>query len=377
MAVIDRFIPRTRIAYLSMEIAWEPTVPTYAGGLGVLAGDTARSCAQLDLPVVFVTPISREGYLSQSILPKGRQADHPEPWQPENWAIALDAMIAVRIEGRTVWVRPWLRVLEEPGGAVPVILLDTRLETNEPEDRTITDRLYGGDERQRLRQEAVLGLGGERVLHALGFAIETWHLNEGHAALAALARLKRRPRPGGLPDQPGLRFDIDGVRAQCVFTTHTPVEAGHDRFDYATVGKILGDVFPHDQLRLLGGADELNMTRLALTLSGWVNGVARRHGETTRQMFPGHRIHDITNGIHVPSWAHPAIARLFDEVAPEWRHDPETLANADRIADEALGAAHAAAKAELLAEIEQRSGVRIDPALPLIAYARRMTGYKR
>jgi glycogen phosphorylase len=140
------------------------------------------------------------------------------------------------------------------------------------------------------------------------------------------------------------------------------------------VGRILGDVFPLDQLRLLGGADELNMTRLALTLSGWVNGVARRHGETTRQMFPGHRIHDITNGIHVPSWAHPIIARLFDGVAPEWRHDPETLANADRIANEALGAAHAAAKAELLAEIEQRSGVRIDPALPLIAYARRMTG---
>jgi glycogen phosphorylase len=145
--------------------------------------------------------------------------------------------IAVRIEGRTVWVRPWLRVLEEPGGAVPVILFDTRLKMNEPEDRTITDRLCGGDQRQRLRQEAVLGLGGERVLHALGFATETWHLNEGYAVLAALARLKRRPRPEGPPDQPGLRFDIDGVRSECVFTTHTPVEAGHDRFDHSTWGE--------------------------------------------------------------------------------------------------------------------------------------------
>ncbi|HRY26406.1 MAG TPA: alpha-glucan family phosphorylase, partial [Geminicoccaceae bacterium] len=377
MRAIEPFLPRTRIAYFSMEMALQPEMHTYSGGLGVLAGDTARSCADLDLPVVFVTLASREGYLRQEIDAAGRQIDHADPWEPGDWATPLGAMVALAIEGRQVWIRPWLHVLTCPvGHAVPVLLLDTRLEQNDPADRAITDRLYGGDEAYRLKQEIVLGIGGERLLHALGFEIETYHLNEGHAALLTAALLRRHPHAGDRPAESALGFDADQVRERCVFTTHTPVEAGHDRFGYALAERQL-DLIPIDQLKLVAGADRLNMTRLALNLSGYVNGVALRHAETTRQMFPGYRIRAVTNGVHVPSWAHPAFGRLFQGMAPDWGHDPEQLAIADQLPDADVSAAHTEAKSELIAEVKLRTGFQLQPDLPLLAFARRMTGYKR
>ncbi len=375
---VEQFLPSTRIAYVSMEIAIRPEIPTYAGGLGVLAGDTARSCADLALPVVFVTLMSREGYLKQTIGANGEQIDGPDPWRPEDWATPLDAMIALRIEGRPVWVRPWLRVLRSAGGdAVPILLLDTRLAENAPEDRAITDRLYGGDAAWRLKQEIVLGVGAERILAALGFAIETWHLNEGHAALLPMARLLRHPHPFGRVGPGGLRYDADRVRETCVFTTHTPVEAGHDQFDYAMAARIIADILPVDQIRVLAGGDRLNMTRLALNLSGFINGVALRHAETARRLYPSYPIREITNGVHVATWAHRAIARLFDAVAPRWTHEVDDLVNADLLDDDALSAAHRTAKAELIAETLRRCGVALDPDKPILAFARRMTGYKR
>lgn len=377
MRAIEPFLPRTRIAYFSMEMALQPEMHTYSGGLGVLAGDTARSCADLDLPVVFVTLASREGYLRQEIDAAGRQIDHADPWEPGDWATPLGAMVALAIEGRQVWIRPWLHVLTCPvGHAVPVLLLDTQLEQNDPADRAITDRLYGGDEAYRLKQEIVLGIGGERLLHALGFEIETYHLNEGHAALLTAALLRRHPHAGDRPAESALGFDADQVRERCVFTTHTPVEAGHDRFAYALAERQL-DLIPIDQLKLVAGADRLNMTRLALNLSGYVNGVALRHAETTRQMFPGYRIRAVTNGVHVPSWAHPAFGRLFQGMAPDWGHDPEQLAIADQLPDADVSAAHTEAKSELIAEVKLRTGFQLQPDLPLLAFARRMTGYKR
>jgi starch phosphorylase len=377
MRAIEPFLPRTRIAYFSMEMALQPEMHTYSGGLGVLAGDTARSCADLDLPVVFVTLASREGYLRQEIDAAGRQIDHADPWEPGDWATPLGAMVALAIEGRQVWIRPWLHVLTCPvGHAVPVLLLDTQLEQNDPADRAITDRLYGGDEAYRLKQEIVLGIGGERLLHALGFEIETYHLNEGHAALLTAALLRRHPHAGDRPAESALGFDADQVRERCVFTTHTPVEAGHDRFGYALAERQL-DLIPIDQLKLVAGADRLNMTRLALNLSGYVNGVALRHAETTRQMFPGYRIRAVTNGVHVPSWAHPAFGRLFQGMAPDWGHDPEQLAIADQLPDADVSAAHTEAKSELIAEVKLRTGFQLQPDLPLLAFARRMTGYKR
>ena len=375
---IDPFLPRTRVAYFSMEMALRPEMHTYSGGLGVLAGDTARSCADLELPVVFVTLASREGYLRQEIDADGRQVDHADPWEPADWATPLDAMVAVRIEGRLVWVRPWLHMLTCPiGHSVPVLLLDTRLEHNDPSDRAITDRLYGGDDAYRLKQEIVLGIGGERLLHALGFNVETYHLNEGHAALLGAALLRRHPHPTGRPAEGASRYDADRVREQCVFTTHTPVEAGHDRFAYDDAARLLSDFIETDQLKLLAGQDRLNMTRLALNLSNYVNGVALRHAETARQMFPGYSIRAVTNGVHVPTWTHPAFGRLFQGVAPDWGHDPEELAVADQLPDDAVWAAHAEAKRDLLAEVQRLARVAMRPDLPLIAFARRMTGYKR
>jgi starch phosphorylase len=167
------------------------------------------------------------------------------------------------------------------------------------------------------------------------------------------------------------------VRETCVFTTHTPVEAGHDQFDYAMAARVIGDILPVDQIRLLAGPERLNMTRLALNLSGFINGVARRHAETARRLYPSYPIREITNGVHVASWAHPAIARLLDAATPRWTHEADELVNADLLDDDALWQAHQAAKADLIAETLRRTGVALDPEKPILAFARRMTGYKR
>jgi len=378
MSPLDPFLARCRIAYLSMEIALDAEIHTYSGGLGVLAGDTVRSSADLGLPIVFVTLASRQGYLKQELGPDGIQIDHADPWDVEAHTTALDAAVAVQIEGRSVWVRPWLYIQKSTsGGAVPAILLDTDLAANEPQDRQITDRLYGGDSTLRLKQEAILGIGGERILRALGFEIETYHLNEGHAALLPLALLRRHPRVSSRLSEGPMSYDVAAVRARCVFTTHTPVEAGHDRFPYDLVKQVLGDFIELDQLHHLSGRDALNMTRLALNLSDWVNGVAVRHAETTRQMFPGYRIHAVTNGVHGPTWAHPSFAELFDQVAPGWAHDPDMLIRADRLPDDKVWAAHMQAKDALIEETSRRCGVALRRDLPIFAFARRMTGYKR
>ncbi len=376
-AHLGPWLRKTAIGYFAMEIALRAEMHTYSGGLGVLAGDTARSAADLSLPVVLVSLVSRQGYLRQRI-DAGRQADAPDPWQPSEWCSPLDAMVAVHLEGRRVWIRPWLYVVESPtGDSVPVILLDTDLEQNDPADRPITDRLYGGDSRHRLLQEAVLGIGGSRTLRALGFDIHTYHLNEGHAALLAVELLRRHPYP---PQSGGVergRYDASRVMEQCLFTTHTPVEAGHDRFPYPLVESVLGDFIEIDELRIHAGADECNLTRLALNLSGYVNGVAKRHARTTRELFPGYAVRAITNGIHAPTWAHPAMAELLEAHLPEWAVEPDLLIAADQIPHDAVARAKAAAKAELIDLVAKACAKALDPALPIIGFARRMTGYKR
>ncbi len=247
---------------------------------------------------MFVTLASRDGYLRQQLDTAGHQADVPDPWDPQRSARALPTMVAVPIGGRAVWIRPWLCVLPcQTGGAVPILLLDTDLSENDPADRGITGRLYGGDAEQRLKQEIVLGIGGERLLLALGFQITIYHLNEGHAALLAVSLLRRYPEEG-LSPQRTFPYDVEPVRERCVFTTHTPVDAGHDRFSYELVSRLLGDFIDLAVLRSLAGEDALNMTRLALNLSGFVNGVAERHQQTAARMFPGYPIRAITNGVH-------------------------------------------------------------------------------
>jgi glycogen phosphorylase len=375
---IGPYLGSTDIAYFTMEIALRAEMHTYSGGLGVLAGDTARSCADLELPIVFVSLISRQGYLRQEITPSGDQIEHPDPWAPEAFATPLRAKVAVLIEGREVWVRPWLHVLASgPGLDVPVLLLDTDLHENALEDRRITDTLYGGGEVYRLKQEIVLGIGGLRILQALGFDIRRYHMNEGHAALLALDLLRRYPRPA---DQVGLnkmRYDVEPVRERCVFTTHTPVEAGHDRFAYPLMERLLQGYIDTEQVKVISGEDYLNMTRLALNLSDFVNGVASRHAETTTKMFPGYKIRAITNGVHLPTWAHRSFRDLFTHHFPAWAHEPEAMVRLDQLPDDEVWKAHQTAKSDLVRLVGAQTGVQLDPAAPILGFARRMTAYKR
>jgi starch phosphorylase len=378
MSPIDSFLSRTHIAYFSMEMAIRPEMRTYAGGLGILAGDTARSCADLELPVVFVTLLSRAGYFRQTLDPAGRQSEDPDWWDPEPWCTPLDSMVAVEIAGRPVWIRAWLYIHTSPlGHSVPILLLDTDFEQNANDDRLITHHLYGGDDGYRLRQEIVLGLGGLKLLRAVGFDLHTYHLNEGHAALLTLGLLNRyREFPENVRESES-PYDVGAVRERCVFTTHTPVEAGHDRFSYELFQRFLPDFVDQATLRRLAGADRLNMTRLALNLSGYINGVARRHVRTAEGMFPGYRIHAITNGVHVGTWTHEAFAALYRAHFPQWQHEPEILVRALQLPAEAVWRCHEAAKADLVARVGAATGVRLAPAVPIVAFARRMTGYKR
>jgi starch phosphorylase len=378
MSPLDPFIPSTHIAYFSMEIALRSDMPTYAGGLGVLAGDTARSCADLALPVVFVSLVSRDGYFRQHIDYQGRQVEEPDSWDPAKWCTPLDAMIAVTIDGRPVWIRPWLFVCTCPlGHQVPVLLLDTDLDQNDDEDRDLTRNLYGGDDTYRIKQEIVLGIGGLRLLRALGFELHTYHLNEGHAAMLTLDLLNRwrvLPTDQIEGESP---YDIAEVRERCVFTTHTPVEAGYDRFSYDLFERMLPDFVEPETLRHLAGHDKLNMTRLALNLSGYVNGVARRHAETAARMFPGYHVHSVTNGVHVGTWTHEAFARLYQQYYPNWQHEPEILVRALQLPEDEIWKCHETARAGLIGKVQSIAGTSLDPALPIIGYARRMTGYKR
>jgi len=377
--MLDEFIHEPRIAYFSMEIALRSEMPTYAGGLGVLAGDTVRSATDLELPMVAVSLVSRAGYFRQEIDAQGRQLEHAATWDPSRWAQPLGAKIAVPIAGRTVWIGAWLYVLEgHMGGRQPVLLLDTDLDENHSDDREITHYLYGGDNVYRLKQEIVLGIGGVRLLQALGFTIRHYHMNEGHSALLGLELMRRYTystedlRPGES------HYDIPRVRDLCSFTTHTPVEAGHDRFPYDVVQRVLDNGFDIETIKRLAGEDSLNMTRLALNLSEYVNGVAKKHAEISNAMFPGYRVHAITNGVHPFTWAAESFRQLYDHYLPGWCHEPQLLVRADCcIPDAAIWEAHVQAKQSLIEKVQALTGVSLQPDVPIFGFARRMTAYKR
>lgn len=362
-----------RIAYFTMEIALDSDVPTYAGGLGVLAGDTIRSCADLRVPVVGVTLLQRRGYFTQTVDRQQGQGEEPALWNPQDFLRPLHPTAQVVIEGRLVRIRCWERqVVGEGGFRVPVLFLDTDLPENSDFDRSLSGVLYGGDDRYRLCQELVLGVGGVRLLEALGYSgLRRYHLNEGHAALATLELLRRDSGGGAAPEH------FAAVRRQCVFTTHTPVPAGHDQFPRELVSRVLGDIVPSRVLEMLGGTERLNMTSLALNQSGYVNGVAQKHAEVSREMFPGYSIHFITNGVHSRTWAAPPLARLFDEYLPGWAVDPFLLRNAGRIPTQKIWQAHERAKADLIATVREQSGRTLRADILTIGFARRATPYKR
>jgi starch phosphorylase len=371
----NAMVPLPIIAYFSMEIALESHIPTYSGGLGVLAGDTLRSAADLRLPMVGVTLLHRKGYFFQRLDDAGHQSEAPVAWPIDDFLQLTDGVCQVELEGRQVTVRTWrYRITGVSGAEVPVFLLDTDVPENDPFDRTLTDSLYGGDERYRLCQEVILGVGGVRMLRALGYRqVGKFHMNEGHAALLALELFAEE-----LQHTPDERDEaMERVKRMCVFTTHTPVPAGHDQFTPALAERVLAA----DQLEALRASEccnaVLNMTFVGLHLSHYVNGVTKRHGEVSRSMFPGYPINAITNGVHSATWTAPAFQRLYDRYIPDWRQDSFSLRYALGVPLEDIHQAHQEAKQRLIAEVNRQVNGGFDQDVFTVGFARRATAYKR
>jgi len=378
MVQFHEFLKEPKIAYFSMEIGVLNDMPTYSGGLGVLAGDTIRSAADLKLPFVAVTLLSRKGFFNQDIDENGKQTESPVSWEPSRFMTLLSEKVKVQIEGRDVYVQAWLYVVESlTGGKVPVFFLDTDLPENTQNDRDITAYLYGGDNRYRLKQEIILGIGGVRILNALGFQIKKYHMNEGHASFLTLELLLEHKKDIETVWDERFIWDTEKVKDLCVFTTHTPIEAGHDKFPYDMVKEVMGEAIPFSVLKELAGKDNLNMTLLALNLSKYINGVAKKHGEVSKNLFPGYEIHAITNGVHSYTWTCESLARLYDKYLPGWANEPELFVRVGRIPDEELWDAHMKAKKRLCEYIKETTDVEMSPDVLTIGFARRATAYKR
>jgi len=362
-----------RITYLSMEIGIAPKMPTYSGGLGILAGDTIKSCADLKVPVVAVTLIYKKGYFRQEIDKKGRQHELPYEWNPRKFMKLRPQSIEIKIEGRPVKVQAWeYRVRGATGYTVPVFFLDTDIEGNSEYDRSLVYHLYGGDEKYRLAQEIILGIGGVRIVRELGYRhIRRYHMNEGHSSLLTLELLRQKE----ITDPDSLQ--VDEIRKMCIFTTHTPIPAGHDQFSYRLARKVLGDFLPIKIIKAFGGKDNLNMTRLALNLSRYVNGVAKEHQRVSREMFPGYQIDSITNGVHAWTWTSDSFRDLLSRFIPGWKHAPPSLRYAISLPDDEIWNAHVEAKRKLIDYVNATTDAELDPEVITIGFARRATAYKR
>ncbi|MBI4597854.1 MAG: alpha-glucan family phosphorylase [Candidatus Omnitrophica bacterium] len=365
------------IAYFSMEICLEHGIPTYSGGLGVLAGDTIRSAADLQIPLVAVTLLYRKGYFYQRLDATGWQREEPVAWAIEDYLTERSQRVTVMIEGRAVHIRAWqYDVKGAEGFTVPVFLLDTDLPENAEGDRTLTHYLYGGDQHYRLCQETVLGIGGVRMLRALGHdQITRFHMNEGHASLLTLELLDEAATQAGRTAI--THDDVDVVRKQCVFTTHTPVPAGHDKFPMDLVIQVLGRRDVYDMHEVFCCEGLLNMTYLALNLSHYVNGVAKRHGEVSQLMFARYKIDAITNGVHAATWTSPPFQQLFDRYISGWRGDNFSLRYALNISRQELWATHLQAKKRLLEYVNDQTNLGMDIDHFTLGFARRAATYKR
>lgn len=379
MEILEPYISEPKIAYFSMEIGLREDIPTYSGGLGVLAGDTVKSAADLCLPFIAVTLISLKGYFLQEIDDTGHQTEKPALWDPSKLMQQAPEKITITLEKREVHIQAWVYFVESPrgGSSVPVIYLDTNLPENSAEDRKLTDHLYGGGSDYRIKQEVILGIGGVRMLRKLGFQIKKYHMNEGHAAFLTLELLHGSKRDIEEVWDESHIWDTEAVKNLCVFTTHTPVEAGHDKFSYELYEKMLGDYFPEKALKNLAGEENVNMTLLGFNLSNHVNGVAKKHGEVSQNMFPGYKINAITNGVHSYTWTCKYMKKLYDKYLPGWANEPEIFVRIGVIPDEEIWNAHQEAKRELIDYVNSSTGSDMDYKTLTIGFARRATAYKR
>jgi starch phosphorylase len=365
------------IAYFSMEIGLVSDMPTYSGGLGVLAGDTIRAAADLKVPMVAVTLLHRKGYFYQRLDSEGRQIEEPVDWAVNDFLTELPQRTSVTIEGRTVFLRAWKYDVAGPGDfSVPVYFLDADLSENSEWDRTLTHYLYGGDQHYRLCQEVILGIGGVRMLRAMDLKeLERFHMNEGHSSLLALELLDEEAQCAGR--QSFTHDDVEAVRKKCVFTTHTPVPAGQDSFPKDLANHVLGRPEVEEIRDVFYCGDRLDMTFLALNVSHYVNGVAKKHGEISRLLFAGYTIDAITNGVHAATWATESFSQLYDRYVPGWRQDNWSLRYALSIPKQEIWQAHTAAKKALLHHVNLETNAGMDADLFTIGFARRAATYKR
>ncbi|MBS1258807.1 MAG: Glycogen phosphorylase [Candidatus Scalindua arabica] len=361
-----------------MEIGLRDEIPTFSGGLGILAGDTIKSSADLNLPLVAVTLIYHKGYFKQDIDDQGRQIESPAIWGPSESMKMAPEKVDVTIEGRKVYIQAWVYFVKSPrGGKIPVLFLDTNLPENSEEDMELTYHLYGRDDNYRIKQEVILGIGGVRMLKTLGFKIKKYHMNEGHAAFLTLELLHQfKSNLEEVWDESSV-WNFKTVKELCVFTTHTPVEAGHDKFSYDLYRNVIGDYFPENVIRSLAGEEHLNMTLLALNLSNDVNGVAKKHGEVSQNMFPGYKINSITNGVHSYTWTCDSFKRLFDKYLPGWANEPELFVRVDAVPPMELWNAHLEAKKILIDYVNSTHDLNMDYETLTIGFARRFATYKR
>jgi glycogen phosphorylase len=366
------------VAYFSMEVGLDSAMPTYSGGLGVLAGDTLRTAADMGLPMICISLLNRKGYFKQRLDTQGNQTETPANWNPADKLKLMPTSTMIILEGRAVYIRAWLYTIKGvQGHEVPVYLLDTASAENSPWDQTLTDYLYGGDSYYRLCQEIVLGIGGIAILRAMGYKnIRAYHMNEGHSALLILSLLKEDMDNKHICEVTSTC--AQDVRELCVFTTHTPVPAATDQYPINLVSRVLGE----EQAAILRSAScfndsTLNMTYLALCFSHYINGVSMRNEEISQSMYPTYQIDAITNGVHAATWAAPSFQRLYDQNIPEWRRENFFLRYIIAVPLLQIQEAHNEAKLALLAEVLKRSGVKMDSSTITIGFARRATGYKR
>jgi starch phosphorylase len=367
MEIDDDLKSNTSVAYISMEIAIDSNIPTYSGGLGVLSGDTVRSAADLEIPMVGICLCYSSGYFYQFFNEYGEQKEKEIAWNFYYEFDKVEKPITIKIENKDVYVSAWLyRVIGQSGHVLPIYLLTTDVEGNEDWMKKMTGSLYDSTSRwNRIVQEIILGIGGVKLLKSLGYSsIDTYHLNEGHGSFSTLE----------LFNELG---SIEEVKEKVAFTTHTPVPVGHDRFKQDLIDKVFESRMPKEIRKLADENGEFNMTYLGMALSRYRNAVAKKHGEISKKMFPQYEIDYITNGVHLPFWVSKPFRKIFGRKWPNWRSTPNVLENAVEIDDLDLYDAHIENKFNLINYQKGHSWNLLDEELITIGFARRFATYKR
>ena len=358
------------VGYFTAEIGLWSELHTYSGGLGVLAGDHVKSAADASIPLVGVTLLYHQGYARQHIDDAGIQTETFPEVDMNRLLSKTDIVLELELDGKPLFAYVWMaEILGQSGHMVPVYFMDTRHPENATEHQELSSRLYGGDDGVRIRQEYVLGVGGVQLFDHLEIELSGLHLNEGHCTFAMLELLKRG-------------WSREQLAQRSLFTTHTPVPAGHDRFDWSLVEDVIGDLLPADAKDLVRSAGDpehgarCSMSHLAVSLSTTVNAVSKLNADVAMTMFD-QNIQPITNGVHHITWTSPVMSSLFDKHLTGWRIQPESISNAKTLPTKDLREARSNARRQLHDYVQSTTGVELFSDRLTIGFARRFATYKR